>query len=57
MIQEEMFKNVPEYYPWMHLDGYSPQDILYSTKQTMLKNLVDYEHNIEDEIMSIVNEL
>ena len=24
MVEKEKFKNVPEYYPWMHLDGYSP---------------------------------
>ena len=52
-----MFKNVPEYYPWMYLDGYSPEEILYSLKQGMLKNSVNKERNLEDEIMSIVNDL
>ena len=32
MVEKEKFKNVPEYYPWMHLDGYSPEEILYSAR-------------------------
>lgn len=25
MIEKEFFKNIPEYYPWMYLDGYTPE--------------------------------
>ena len=57
MVEKEKFKNVPEYYPWMYLDGYSPEEILYSARQTMLKNSVDDDHNFEVEIMSMVNKL
>ena len=32
MVEKEKFKNVPEYYPWMYLDGYSPEEILYSAR-------------------------
>ena len=57
MVEKEKFKNVPEYYPCMYLDGYSPEEILYSARQTMLKNSVDDDHNFEVEIMSMVNKL
>lgn len=54
MVEKEKFKNVPEYYPWMHLDGYSPEEILYSARQTMLKNLTD---DYETEILSTMKKL
>lgn len=57
MVEKEKFKNVPEYYPWMHLDGYSPEEILYSTRQTMLKNLVDSDDDFYFETMSTENKL
>jgi hypothetical protein len=45
---------VPEYYPWMHLDGYTPEEIKYSVTQMMLKNLTD---NYESEILSTIENL
>ena len=29
-IQEQYFKGVPDYYPSMYLDGYTPQQIMYA---------------------------
>ena len=44
-------RNIPEYYNWMHLDGYTPQAILYACHKKMLK---DYDDRMaageEDEI-------
>lgn len=54
MVEKEKFKNVPEYYPWMHLDGYSPEEILYSTRQMMLKNLID---DYEADLLSTIEKL
>ena len=54
MVQQEKFKNVSEYYPWMHLDGYTPEEIKYSVTQMMLKNLTD---NDEPEILSTIENL
>ena len=54
MVEKEKFKNVPEYYLWMHLDGYSPEEILYSTRQMMLKNLTD---DYETDILSMIEKL
>ena len=36
-------RNIPEYYNWMHLDGYTPQEILYACHKKMLK---DYDDRI-----------
>ena len=38
MIEKEIFKNVPEYYHWMYLDGYTPEQIRYAFKNMVLKN-------------------
>lgn len=54
MVEKEKFKNVPEYYPWMHLDGYSPEEILCSTRQMMLKNLTD---DYEADLLSTIEKL
>ena len=54
MVEKEKFKNVPEYYPWMHLDGYSPEEILYSIRQMMLKNLTD---DYEADLLSTIEKL
>lgn len=24
MLQDELYRNIPEYYPWMYLDGFTP---------------------------------
>ena len=36
-------RNIPEYYNWMHLDGYTPQAILYACHKKMLQ---DYDDRI-----------
>ena len=32
---DQYFKNVPEYYDWMYLDGYTPEEILYAFHRKM----------------------
>ena len=32
-LADDYFKNVPEYYPSMYMDGYSPEEIYYSFKR------------------------
>ena len=36
-IQEQHFKGVPNYYPSMYLDGYTPQQIMYSVRNKMIR--------------------
>ena len=38
MLQDRIFKNVPEYYHWMYLDGYTPQQILMAKRRQMLQS-------------------
>ena len=32
---ENHFKNVPDYYDWMYIDGYTPEEILYAFHRKM----------------------
>lgn len=36
-IQEQYFKGVPDYYPSMYLDGYTPQQIMYAVRNKMIR--------------------
>lgn len=42
-------KEIPEYYPTMHLDGFKPEEILYATKKKMLQQA--YERDQVEEVM------
>ena len=44
------YMELPDYYPTMHLDGYTPEEIFNSHHKTMLKNLKsDSSDNIKIE--------
>lgn len=32
-LEDDFHKNVPEYYDWMYLDGYTPEQIYYAHKK------------------------
>lgn len=34
-VLENQFRNVPEYYPEMYLDGFTPEQIMYAAKRDM----------------------
>ena len=34
-LQENNFKNIPDYYRSMYLDGYTPEAILYARRKSM----------------------
>ena len=36
-IQEQYFKGVPDYYPSMYLDGYTPQQNMYAVRNKMIR--------------------
>ena len=36
-LLENFHKDVPEYYDYMYLDGYSPEQILHAAHQTMIR--------------------
>ena len=46
LIEEYLHRNVPEYYPTMHLDGYTPEQIMYACRKKMLKKLEEKDAEI-----------
>ena len=36
-LMNHYFKDVPEYYDTMYMDGYSPEQILHAAHQTMIR--------------------
>lgn len=58
MVQDEKFRNVPEYYHWMFLDGYTPEEVYYANKQRMRQELSDDdEEEFEMRILSTIKKL
>ena len=37
MLSDSYHKNLPEYYPFMYLDGYTPEQIMEAAHRTMLE--------------------
>ena len=44
----EKIKPIPDYYPSMYLDGYTPQDILNAAHKTMTENYLDNPDDPDD---------
>jgi len=36
-LADQYFKDVPEYYRYMYLDGYTPEQILYAARKKILR--------------------
>lgn len=53
-IEEYYNRKIPEYYPTMYLDGYTPQEILIAAHKRMLKEYQDSQKVNEIKITSEV---
>lgn len=53
-IGEYYNRKIPEYYPTMYLDGYTPQEILIAAHKSMLKEYQDSQQVDEVKITSEV---
>ncbi len=40
-ILNQLYKTLPDYYPSMYLDGYTPSQLLYSVKRKMMNDYYD----------------
>ena len=47
-------RKIPEPYPYMYLDGYSPEEILYSVRRQMIQQYEDCQKVDEVKISSEV---
>ena len=37
------FRHVPEYYDWMYLDGFTPEEIMYALRKKMNREIAERE--------------
>lgn len=40
-LSEYYHRDVPEYYHWMYLDGYTPEQIMYAKHRQMRKEFIE----------------
>ena len=57
-LADQYFKDVPEYYRYMYLDGYTPEQILYAARKKILRQYAERQEK-ENEIdkIKIVSEV
>lgn len=48
---------IPEYYDWMYLDGYSPEQILYAKKRQMMRDFEESQEQAEITNLKIKTEV
>ena len=47
ILEDCIHRDVPEYYPTMYLDGYTPAQIMYAHRKKMLKMVKERHQEIE----------
>lgn len=47
LLEDYIHRNVPEYYPTMYLDGYTPAQIMYAHRKKALKMAKERNQEIE----------
>ena len=52
---EQFDRQIPEYYPTMYLDGYTPYEILYATRKKMFREYQEREKAKQDAIIPTLN--
>ena len=52
---EQMKRNIPEPYPYMYLDGYTPYEILEATSQKIYSNHLARKEEAESFIVPTIN--
>ena len=56
-LYEQINRNIPEYYPTMYMDGYTPEEIRIALKRKMLEDRAAREEVDESQSVKIVSEV
>lgn len=51
-LENYRFREIPEYYDWMYLDGFTPEEILYALHKKMDRQQAEQEE-LADSVDSI----
>ena len=57
-LADQFYKNIPEYYRYMYLDGYTPEQIMYAARKKIFREIAERQAK-ENEIdkIKIVSEV
>lgn len=47
-LTDQLFKHVPEYYPTMYKDGFTPTEIMYALRKKIYKDIENREKQGSD---------
>ena len=56
-LYEQMNRNIPEYYPTMYMDGYTPEEIRFALRRKMLENIESQEEDKEPQTVKVISEV
>lgn len=56
-ISEYYDRQIPDYYPTMYMDGYSPQQILHSLHRKMYNDYLERKKEVEIPVLTIKSEV
>lgn len=57
-LLHDRYRKVPEYYPHMYRDGFTPEEILYALKRKMLKEYRERQNkNSSEQNIKLVSEI
>ena len=51
-LADQFYKNIPEYYHYMYLDGYTPDQIMYAARKKIFRQIAERKAK-ENEIEKI----
>lgn len=57
MLENEFFRNVPEYYPYMYLHGFTPEQIMYARKKQKEMKATFLEDEIKATLELAIDEI
>lgn len=46
-LENYRFREIPEYYDWMYLDGFTPDEILYALHKKMNRQQAEQEELVD----------
>ena len=50
MICQHKYKHVPEYYRFMYLDGYTPDEIMYASRKKIFSEINKQSENLVSDL-------
>jgi len=54
IVSDYYNRKIPDYYDWMYLDGYTPEEVYYSFKRGIYEQTKERENTNEIKIISEV---